>query len=277
MFSVSSKSGKDGKTAWELSRGKCGNVMGIEFGEKVMFKKKRKDKSAKIDARWEKGIFVGARPCSGEFWIAMPSGIRKCRSVRRLPLEERWGLDSLAWVKHVPWHLYRGDSQADGDIPEDNAVEPEILPETSRGDSSGIVVTMKAVPPRDFQIRKEDAEKHGYTRGCAGCSSWFRGLGRQPHSVQCRARFEKLLKDDARFQNAQRRKQEYDQKIQEKAAKKAKKTQEEQAAGRRRERDGDQRCSGDLNSRGRRCRGEDLRARAVLLVCRVLGPRRGWK
>jgi hypothetical protein len=220
--------GKDGKTAWERSRGKSGNVMGIEFGEKVMFKKKKRDKGAKIDARWEKGIFVGARPCSGEFWIAMPSGIRKCRSVRRLPIEERWGLDSLAWVKHVPWHLYRGDSQADGDIPEDNAVEPEALPETSRGNSSGIVVKMKTLPPRNFQIRKEDAEKHGYSRGCAGCSSWFRGLGRQPHSEECRARFEKLLKDDARFQNAQRRRQEFEQKVQEKAAKKARKAQDEQ-------------------------------------------------
>jgi hypothetical protein len=202
--------------------------MGIEFGEEVMFKKKKRDKGAKIDARWEKGIFVGARPCSGEFWIAMPSGIRKCRSVRRLPVEERWGLDSLAWVKHVPWHLYRGDSQADGDIPEDNAVEPEALPETSRGDSSGIVVKVKSLPPRNFQIRKEDAEKHGYSRGCSGCSSWFRGLGRQPHSQECRARFEKLLKDDARFQNAQRRKQEFEQKVQEKAAKKARRAQDEQ-------------------------------------------------
>jgi hypothetical protein len=232
--------GKDGKTAWERSRGKSGNVMGIEFGEKVMYKKKKRDKSAKIDARWEKGIFVGARSCSGEFWIAVPSGVRKCRSLRRLPIEERWSLDSLAWVKHVPWHLYREDPQADGDIPEDNAVEPEALPQTSRGNSSGIVIKVRSLPPRSFQIRKEDAEKHGYSRGCAGCSSWFRGLGRQPHSEQCRARFEQLLKDDARFQNAQRRKQEFEQKIQEKAAKKAKKAEEEREAGRRREREGDQ-------------------------------------
>jgi hypothetical protein len=70
--------------------------MGVEFGEKVMFKQRLKDKSAKIDGRWEKGIFVGARACSGEFWLATLLGIRKCRSIRRLPLEGRWGLDSLA-------------------------------------------------------------------------------------------------------------------------------------------------------------------------------------
>ena len=33
------------------------------------------------------------------------------------------------------------------------------------------------------------------TRGCAGCSSWFKGLSRQPHSEKCRARFKDLLKN----------------------------------------------------------------------------------
>jgi hypothetical protein len=212
--------------------------MGVEFGEKVMFKKKAKDKHAKIDARWEKGIFVGARSCSGEFLLATSLGVRKCRSIRRLPLQERWGLDCLNWVKNVPWHLYRGDLLADGDIPEDNAVEPEPAVAGAREGQAGIVVKMRAPPPRSFQIRKEDAEKHGYSRGCAGCSSWFRGLGRQPHSVECRARFEKLLKDDARFQNALRRKEEYDEKVRERAAKRAKKSEEEGAGGQRRRHEG---------------------------------------
>jgi hypothetical protein len=231
--------GKDGKTPWERSRGKSASVMGVEFGEKVMFKKKAKDKNEKINARWEKGIFVGARSCSGELLVATSLGVRKCRSIRRLPLQERWGLDSLNWVKNVPWHLYRGDSLADGDIPEDNAVEPEPVVAGARDDQAGVVVKMRAPPPRSFQIRKEDAEKHGYSRGCAGCSSWFRGLGRQPHSVECRARFEKLLKDDARFQNAMRRKEEYDEKVRERAAKKARKSEGEGGGGQRRQREGE--------------------------------------
>ncbi len=33
--------------------------------------------------------------------------------------------------------------------------------------------------PRACYIKKSDAERHGYTRGCGGCSSWFSGLGRQ--------------------------------------------------------------------------------------------------
>jgi hypothetical protein len=159
-----------------------------------------------------------------------------------LPLEERCSADSLAWVKNVPWHLYRGDVTADGDITEDNAVEPEQVQAEGRGGLGGIVLKVRAPPPRDFQIRKEDAEKHGYSRGCAGCTSWFRGLGRQPHTPACRARFENLLTDDARFLNAQRRKQEYEAKVQERAAKKAKKAEarEAQVQGQRREREGDE-------------------------------------
>ncbi len=54
--------------------------------------------------------------------------------------------------------------------------EPE---EKGEGVEGGAVeVKMKEVKPREFQIRKEDAEKHGYTQGCAGCSSWLRGLVR---------------------------------------------------------------------------------------------------
>ena len=71
-------------------------------------------------------------------------------------------------------------------------------------------VYTRRVPPRAFQIRKE---KHGFTRGCAGCSSWFRGLGRQPHSVECRARFAELMKEDAKFKNAEVRKREFNEKM----------------------------------------------------------------
>jgi hypothetical protein len=229
--------GKDGKTAVERSKAKSASVLGIEFGEKLMFKKRVKDKAPKIESRWEEGIFVGVHVSSGECWVSTPEGVKKRRSVRRLPLQDRWSNDSLAWVRHVPWHLYRGDAGADGEIPEEQLVDPEPLLRGGAKENlerEGITLKTRPVVPRGFQIRKEDAEKHGYSRGCAGCSSLFRGLGRQPHSPQCRSRFESLLKDDARFQNAERRKQEFESKIREKAAKKARKEEER---GTRRPRD----------------------------------------
>ena len=110
--------GKDGRTATERNKGKAATVMGVEFGEKVMYRKKRKSKMAKMDRRWDKGIFVGVRVQSGEFWIATPEGLKKVRSIRRLPLQDRWSEDSVKWVKYVPWNKYHGDDQADGEIPE---------------------------------------------------------------------------------------------------------------------------------------------------------------
>ena len=101
-------------------------------------------------------------------------------------MQDRWNEDTVKWVRNVPWHRYNDQHDADGDIPEEKAVEPRE-PETEKLEPMMVIKTWQP-PPRAFQIRKEDAEKHGYTRGCAGCSSWFRGLGRQPHSDVCRTR-----------------------------------------------------------------------------------------
>ena len=75
-----------------------------------------------------------------------------------------------------------------------------------------VYVDTKSRIPRDFFIKKEDGEKHGFTRGCPGCNSWFRGLARQAHSDACRERFRGLLREDARIKNAEARKRIFDEK-----------------------------------------------------------------
>ena len=78
--------GKDGKTAYERCKGKRPTVLGIEFGEKLMWKKKTKEKMEKLNARWEYGIFIGVRRRSGEVYVATKEGeIKRARSVRRIP------------------------------------------------------------------------------------------------------------------------------------------------------------------------------------------------
>ena len=59
-------------------------------------------------------------------------------------------------------------------------------------------VTVNSTVEDTSEGSEKRADKHGVTRGCAGCSSWFRGLGRQPRSEACRERFRDLLRDDAR-------------------------------------------------------------------------------
>ena len=74
--------GKDGKTAYERCRGKRSTVMAIEFGEKILWKVRQKNKLEKLNPRWEYGV--------GEIWVATKEGLQAVRSLRRLSVEERW-------------------------------------------------------------------------------------------------------------------------------------------------------------------------------------------
>ena len=231
--------GKDGKTAYERVRGKLARILGLEFGEKLMFKLKPKLKMEKINPRWEHGIFLGIRRRSGEVWVATTSGVRSARSVRRIPVEDRWGDDCVNWVKHVPWNRYAGAEDADGEIPEEKLVNAREDQERAGAQAPVVYVNIKETGPREFQIRKEDAEKYGYSRGCAGCSSWFRGLGRQPHTDACRRRFGELMKEDARVKNAKKRKEDFDEKT-------AKKLKEKEAEDKKRKEDFDEKAAKKL-------------------------------
>ena len=72
---------------------------------------------------------------------------------------------------------------ADGDIPEGITVDVRA---PSVGIPDRVVyIETKDKAPREFYISKKDVEKHGFTRGCPGCSSFTRGLGRQPHTEVC--------------------------------------------------------------------------------------------
>ena len=112
--------GKDGKVAYGRAKGKKPTVLGVEFGEKLLCKVKATAKLEKMNSRWEFGIFVGVRRRSGEVWIAVKGKILSARSVRRIPVEHRWGEDCLSLVDRVPWNRYKEALDADGDVPEDD-------------------------------------------------------------------------------------------------------------------------------------------------------------
>eukprot|EP00973_Karenia_brevis_P058726 8178666-Karenia_brevis.AAC.1 len=72
----------------------------------------------KTKSTFEYGIFVGVNRRSSEFVVADEEGIRRARSIRRIPKEEKWREDNLRWVKWAPWKRYEGDKEADGEVPE---------------------------------------------------------------------------------------------------------------------------------------------------------------
>ena len=51
-------------------------------------------------------------------WIVNKDGLHEARTIKRLPVEERWGRDNTEWVQWVPWHKYKGAVDRRGDIPE---------------------------------------------------------------------------------------------------------------------------------------------------------------
>ena len=51
--------GKDGKVAYDRAKGKKPTVLGVEFGENLLYKVTPTAKLEKINSRWEFGIFVG--------------------------------------------------------------------------------------------------------------------------------------------------------------------------------------------------------------------------
>ena len=104
-------------------------------------------------------------------------------------MEKRWGEDCLNWVQWAPWHRYKGDEEEDGEVPE--GVPADEVKEDGGGDNK-VFIDVRSPVPRDFYLTKEAAKKFGYTRGCGGCQSWFKGLGRAVHTEACRERFRVL-------------------------------------------------------------------------------------
>ena len=96
-----------------------------------------------------------------------------------------------------------GYAKADG--ADEEAREVDLTDEAAKGGVADglaiITIQTENTTPKVFYIKKTNAERPGYTRGCGGCSSWHRGLGRQQHTKAYRSCLRKLLEDGARTQN----------------------------------------------------------------------------
>ena len=156
----------------------------MEFGEKLLWKVRPKNKMEKLNPRWEYGVFVGVKTISGEVWVATKSGLQAARSVRRIAAEERWKPENKDWVSHVPWNKSGEDPDADGELPE----APEAAAQAqanvgAAGTPKVVVINTREVAPREFYIKKSDVEAHGHTKGCPGCRTMFQGGTRQAHTA----------------------------------------------------------------------------------------------
>ena len=224
----------DGKTAYERVKGKRAEVVGLEFGEKVLWKYVpggQNMKLKKIEARWGYGVFLGVRAKSGELIVADEAqGIVHARTVKRVPEGERWSANNLQWVKTVPWNKGEGDREADGLLPEYDVKAGPGRQLTSE-EKEDIKTSQAPKIVHRAHLRKDDFEMHGYTDRCPGCSAILRGLKTQPHTAQCRSRMEQKLEKDVRIRNAKIRLKEVSQR--QRDEKKDQEDEEQQAKKRR--------------------------------------------
>ena len=209
---------KDGKTSYERLKGKRAKVLGIEFGEKVLWRRRPIGNAlGKLSCMWEDGIYLGVKGTTGEIIVGTTKGIWRTRTLQRRPIEDRWSADAMAMVGGVPWRTSEEDPKMDGEKLETielPKMDPQVIEDTR---------SFVDAEPRTFGIKRSDFEHHGYTRGCAGCKAILRGTARQKHSDGCRRRMEDAMRDDDRVRRAKTRRDDFVAKVLEREGKSARK------------------------------------------------------
>ena len=129
-----------------------------------------------------------------------------------MPLEQRWSVHNLEWVRAVPWNRGKEDEEADGDIPKFDVKQGPGRTLTP-GDREEIATQEAANIVHRAHLTKQDFEKFGFTDRCPGCSAIIHGLRVQRAKETCRRRMEKHLEDDLRVKSAKLRLSERSRKL----------------------------------------------------------------
>ena len=183
--------GHDGKTSYERLRGKTSRMLGLEFGERILFRRQPIGaRLAKLDSLWEEGAFLGYRSQSGETMVGTADGVFKTRTVKRMPMEKRWSPDTISLVVGLPWKPMPGDDTVDDVMP---MVQIHIQ-------DDGIPIERprcrdEHALPRRVYIQRRDVEQHGGTQGCPGCRAILTGKPAVNHSEPCRTRLEGKMRE----------------------------------------------------------------------------------
>ena len=240
--------GHDGKTAWERSRGKEAKIPGMEFGEGVLWKRRREGGPlGKLSCMWDDGVFLGVKGTTGEYIIGDVKGVWRTRTVRRKPESERWSRKNIGRVVATPWKM-KVDEAGDGEEMRTavRVMDKDYVDAETREAHEKV--------PRNVYIRVEDLDRLGYTMGCPGCKSILRKTTRQQHSESCRRRVEDELKETDKLKAAKKKMGEY--------LEKKMKEDTEMRSQKKRKSEGIERDEGDETNTGM----EDIKVKADIEV-----------
>ena len=98
--------GADGRTPFERTKGKKFHGASFEFGQVVMHRHAGKVQGGSMEARWSSGVFLGIKPTSDEYMIAMEDGsIVQARSIMAKMKSESWNAQAVLGVVATPGNL----------------------------------------------------------------------------------------------------------------------------------------------------------------------------
>ena len=178
--------GSDGKTSYELIKGKKFNKALVEFGEKVMYRRGKLNKH-KLEARWEEGIFLGFDWRTGGVKIGYEGNITVAHGIRRVPIEKRWNQEEVMKIKGTPWKEKEEEE-------EEVSVPAEVRFLTEEEKIHGPEVQEEDEPRvTNIKLPKQLFLDNGFTSGCPGCRALLKGGVMRVHTSECRARMEKIL------------------------------------------------------------------------------------
>jgi hypothetical protein len=198
--------GRDGRTAYERNKNKSSKLMGLEFGECVLWRRRPVGNNlAKLAVLWDVGVYLGVKGSTGEIIIGNSDGVWRTRTVRRRPEELRWKAEEIEKIKGLPWN--HGGEKKDGEV-----VKLERLPEELMQQEKQAIKD-ELSKPKAFHTKQEDYDKYGYSRGCQGCRALLTGTTRQKHTPQCRQRMEREMGDLERVKAAKRRREDFLEKV----------------------------------------------------------------
>ncbi len=182
----------DGETAYYRHKGKAYKGSLLVFGERVLYLPvlTTNQKKNKLAPRWEDGIFVGRKDSSREYSVSTDAGVYKASEIKRVPGSERFEQARFQSMVGNPWSM---TPDVDSDL---TTALPTVVSIPAATDEVPAAVPSEAIP-RQICIRKQELEKHGYTKGCVRCDAIRAGRRTTAqHSTTCRKRIEEAMQAD---------------------------------------------------------------------------------
>ncbi len=196
---------EDGRTAYQLMKGRRCNAKLVPFAETVLFKiPKTQHRVGDFEDRWERGVWLGFIMKTGEHLVGTARGVFRVSTVMRRASDKRWSAQLLRNIGGSPAEPVPGAT---------GRRIPAFAKKFEAENAETVFVPVKESEPevRVAFIYKSDVDEHGPTPRCPGCKAAAAGgKYRAKHTEECRKRFEEILmqteRGKRRFESATERK-----------------------------------------------------------------------